>query len=117
MRRLRERVVPSPVQAVAVAALSLLFMSGCEKLRALTWAQGAGENLHEVSAYNGATFTATTGAKRFKGQTSRADELVVLEGFDKVNNLDAVELQFTEGLFAGIQLTDFVFYGRENYTY
>jgi|GEM_PF-3508626 len=102
---------------VRVALVSLCLLSGCESLRPLSWIQGTGENINAISEFNQQTFTATTGAKRFKGQTSRADELVVLDGFDKLNNLDAVELTFPDGLFSGIDISDFVFYGRANYTY
>ncbi len=104
-------------QLALVGTLLLLGATGCESLRELSWKQGEGENLHELSAFKGSTFKATTGAKRFKGQTSRADQLVVLPGFDKLNNLDAVELQFTEGLFKDVNLSDFIFYGRENHEY
>lgn len=100
-----------------VVALSLVAGTGCESLRPLSWVQGDGENLHAVADFNGKQFTASTGPRRFKGQTSRADELVVLDGFDQLNNLDAVELKLDEGLFAGVDLTDFIFYGRPEYQY
>ena len=95
----------------------LLALSACEQLRPLTWTQGAGEDLYSIADYNGKTFQARTGGKRYKGQTSRADELIVLSGFDKINNVDAVDLSFLDGLFANIDISDFIFYGRENHDY
>jgi hypothetical protein len=111
---LKTSVLRSPL---LLALVCLISASGCESLLPLSWVQGAGDNLHPISDFQEQSFTATTGVKRFKGQTSRADELIVLDGFDKLNNLDAVELSFPEGLFAGIDISDFVFYGRAEHTY
>ncbi len=107
------------LQGLALAgSLVLAFaQSGCEKKRGLRFTQGSGENVFEISQYNGKTFKVATGEKRFKGQTSRADELVTLNGFDQINNLDAVEFEIQDGLFSEINISDFNFYGRENFQY
>jgi hypothetical protein len=107
------------IQTLALASSLVvgLGQTGCEKKRGLRFTQGSGDNLYEIKQFEGDTFKVKTGEKRFKGQTSRADELLTLNGFDKINNLDAVEFQIEEGLFAGIDISDFNFYGRENFEY
>jgi hypothetical protein len=107
------------IQTLALAgSLAIgLGQTGCEKKRGLRFTQGSGDNLYEIKNFEGSTFKLKTGEKRFKGQTSRADELLTLNGFDKINNLDAVEFEIDEGLFAGIDISDFNFYGRENFEY
>ncbi len=100
----------------ALVGVSLI-SSSCEKKRGLTFAQGVGQNLFEISQYKGQTFKVKTGAKRFKGQTSKADELVTIDGFDKINSLDVVEFSIDEGLFADIDMADFNFFGRPDYEY
>ncbi|WP_141732805.1 zinc-dependent metalloprotease [Oligoflexus tunisiensis] len=107
------------IQTLALAGSFVIGLgqTGCEKKRGLRFTQGSGDNLYEITQFEGDTFKVKTGAKRFKGQTSRADELLTLNGFDKINNLDAVEFEIEEGLFAGIDISDFNFYGRENFEY
>ena len=102
---------------VFIALLCMAAFGGCEGARDLTYTQGRGENLFSIDDYQGETFVVNTGDKRFKGQTSRADEITTIDGFDKINNLDAAELAFTEGLFADLELRDLIFYGRENHAY
>ena len=108
----KTRQVTVPVVLFCLGALS-----GCESARDLTLTQGTGENLFAISDFQDQSFQTNTTAKRFKGQTSRADELVTLDGFDLINNLDAVELAFTEGLFADLDLKDLIFYARDNHAY
>ncbi|MCX6131788.1 MAG: hypothetical protein NTX25_22355, partial [Proteobacteria bacterium] len=103
--------------ALAGSFLLALTQTACEKKRGLRFTQGSGENLFELGQYNNKTFKVKTGEKRFKGQTSRADELLTLNGFDKINSLDAVAFEINDGLFAGIDISDFNFYGRENFEY
>lgn len=103
--------------ATIVALLSVVSGTACEKKKDLTFAQGYGENLFAISDFTGKTFTVKTGQRRFKGQTSRADRLFVLDNFDGINSLDAVEFEVKEGLFAGVDLSDYNFYGRENHEY
>src|SRR6476469_6932642 len=103
--------------AIAGGLIVGLSQAGCEKKRGLRFTQGSGDNLYEIKQFDGQTFNVKTGAKRFKGQTSRADELLTLNGFDKINNLDAVEFKIEDGLFSDIDISDFNFYGRENFSY
>lgn len=105
------------LRTLSIAALCFAIVGGCESLRDQTYTQGKGENIFAIADYKGKIFQASTGAKRFKGQTSRADELVTIGDFDLINNLDAVELSFTEGLLAGQELRDLIFYARENHAY
>jgi hypothetical protein len=107
------------IQTLALAGSLVvgLGQTGCEKKRSLRFTQGSGDNLYEIKQFEGDTFKLKTGEKRFKGQTSRADELLTLNGFDKINSLDAVEFKIEDGLFAGIDISDFNFYGRENFEY
>lgn len=108
----------SSEKALAVLlAGSLLLGLGCEKKRALEFLQGTGENLYAIQEYKDITFKVKTGEKVFRGQTSQADQLEVLEGFTAINNLDAVAFRIDEGLFSGIDLSTYNFYGRENYEY
>lgn len=95
----------------------VLMMTGCEKLRSLTYEQGQGENLFLIKDFNSVKFEASTGIRRFKGQTSRADELEVPDDFEHINSHDAVTLSFEQGLFSQIDLKDLIFYGRENHKY
>jgi hypothetical protein len=107
------------IQTLALAGSLVvgLGQTGCEKKRGLRFTQGSGDNLYEIKQFEGDTFKLKTGEKRFKGQTSRADELLTLNGFDKINSLDAVEFTIEDGLIAGIDISDFNFYGRENFEY
>ncbi|HYX32015.1 MAG TPA: zinc-dependent metalloprotease [Oligoflexus sp.] len=100
------------------SSLALVFgQVACEKKRGLRYTQGSGDNVFEIKQYDGNVFKLKTGAKRFKGQTSRADELLTINGFDKINNLDTVDFKISDGLFADIDISDFNFYGRENFEY
>ncbi|RYZ59399.1 MAG: hypothetical protein EOP07_04125 [Proteobacteria bacterium] len=104
--------------AVAFLFGAVAMMGGaCEKTRSLKFLQGQGENLYTINDFNEQTFKVKTGENRFKGQTSRADKLMLIDDFRGVNNLDAVDFKIEDGLFAGIDLSDYNFYGRANSEY
>lgn len=98
-------------------ALALSLLGACEGTRPLTYRQGDGDNLYRIADIDGATFSQQTGPRRFRGQTSRADEVIPIDGFDRINSLDAVELAFDEGFFAEVDLQDLIFYGRPEHEY
>ena len=102
---------------LAFLLATVTVMGACGKTRDLKFLQGQGENLYTISDFNENTFKVKTGEPRFKGQTSRADKLFLIDEFKGVNNLDAVEFKIEDGIFAGIDLSDFNFYGRPNSEY
>ncbi|SMF06972.1 zinc-dependent metalloprotease [Pseudobacteriovorax antillogorgiicola] len=107
----------NPLKKVLLVMLAIAVVPSCQKKRSPDFVQGDGENLYSISDYQGKSFTITTGANRFKGQTSKADVIEIIDGFDGINSLDAVEFSVSEGLFANIDLSDYYFYGKENADY
>ncbi len=110
-------IVKSVRVSLLMLSVAAMTLGGCGKKRSKEFVQGDGEHINAISEFDGKTFTMTTGEKLFKGETSRADTLEVLDGFKDVNSLDSVAFDIPSSLLEGLDLSDFHFYGKENHTY